>query len=48
MLVAVLIALGIAIVVARAVFGHKAALALVAVWVAVALVGWLTGIGVRR
>lgn len=47
MLIGVLIALGIAIVVARATVGHRAALALTALWVAVALAGWYTGIGIR-
>jgi uncharacterized membrane protein len=43
-----LIIIGLLIIVARAIFGHRVALALVAVWVAVAIVGWATGIGVRR
>ncbi len=47
MLIWVLIALGIAIVIARAVWGHRIALVLVAVWVAVAVIGWATGLGVR-
>lgn len=48
MLVWVLIGLGFLIIVARAAFGHRVALALVALWVAVALLGWTTGVGVRR
>jgi hypothetical protein len=48
MLLWTLIGLGIAIIVARAVFGHKVALALVVLWFAVALIGWTTGVGVRR
>ena len=48
MLLWTLIIIGLLIIVARAIFGHRVALALVAVWVAVAIVGWATGIGVRR
>ena len=48
MLVWTLLILGVVIIVARAVFGHKVALALVALWIAVAVVGWATGIGVRE
>jgi hypothetical protein len=44
----VLIILGIAVLVAKAFFGHRVALALVAVWIAVAVIGWATGIGVRQ
>ena len=48
MLLWILIGLGFLIIVARAVFGHRVALSLVALWVAVAVIGWATGIGVRR
>jgi len=48
MLVWTLLGLGVLIIVARAVFGHRAALAMVVLWIAVALIGWSTGIGVRR
>ena len=48
MLLWILIGLGVLIIVARAAFGHRVALALVALWIAVALIGWSTGIGVRR
>lgn len=48
MLLWTLIVLGLLIIVARAAFGHKVALALVGLWVVVAIAGWATGIGVRR
>jgi hypothetical protein len=48
MLIWTLVTLGVLIVVARAFFGHRVALALVAVWIAVAVIGWATGIGVRQ
>ena len=48
MLIWTLLILGLLIVVARAVFGHRVALALVGVWVAIAVLGWATGIGVRQ
>jgi hypothetical protein len=48
MLIWILLALGVLIIVARAAFGHRVALALVALWVAIAVIGWTTGIGVRR
>ena len=48
MLLWTLIGLGFLIIVARAVVGHRAALALVALWIAVAVIGWTTGVGVRR
>jgi hypothetical protein len=43
-----LIGLGILIIIARAVYGHRVALSLVALWVAIAVIGWATGIGVRK
>jgi hypothetical protein len=43
-----LIIIGLLIIVARATFGHRVALLLVAVWIAVAIAGWATGIGVRK
>ena len=48
MLVWTLLILGVLIIVARAVFGHRVALVLVAVWIAIAVIGWATGIGVRQ
>ena len=48
MLLWTLIILGLLIIVARAIFGHRVALVLVAVWIAVAILGWATGIGVRK
>jgi hypothetical protein len=48
MLIWILIALGILIVVAYPAFGHRVALPLVVLWVVIALLGWGTGIGVRR
>ena len=48
MLLWILIGLGFLIIAARAVFGHRVALPLVALWVAVAVIGWATGMGVRR
>ena len=47
-LVWTLIIIGLLIIVARAVFGNRVALMLVAVWIAVAIFGWATGIGVRK
>ena len=47
MLIWVLIGLGVVIVAARSIFGHKVALALVALWIVVALVGWITETGFR-
>ena len=48
MLLWTLIIIGLLIIVARATFGHRVALLLVAVWIAVAIAGWATGIGVRK
>ena len=48
MLVWTLLILGVLIILARAVFGHRVALGLVAVWIAIAVIGWATGIGVRQ
>ncbi len=48
MLLWTLIILGGAVIVARAFFGHRVALALICVWVVVAVGGYLTGIGIRR
>ena len=48
MLVWTLLALGVLIIVVRAVVGHRAALALTALWIGVAVIGWATGIGVRK
>jgi hypothetical protein len=48
MLVWLLIGLGIVIVVAHVAFGHRVALMFVALWIAILILGWTTGIGVRH
>jgi hypothetical protein len=48
MLVWLLLGLGIVIIVAQVAFGHRVALMFVALWIAVLVVGWSTGFGVRH